>query len=420
MNDAEREDISLFLSIITNPHDDFMTELKQHILKNTRVNDNLLVFSSIIPRTSTTIQSSMVSFLLSRFPIDEKQVDSLTYHILALGNTGLASVVDTLLGYLHHKSPDVQHTTILSLRLLLNEPAVEKALKELLIQPKTTVGHVNMIANALLLGAEDARFRNKPIPYPETLVNCLVEVAAKSDDQEVRGTVMKYLKLVNTKSSLKHLALFQTVKFHYYNKTPNDDDLLSLLLEKEKLDSETNNHMFEFALKKQFGSDNINIKLATDGFASVSDNGEYSILGRGEIVANIFNSQMTFLQVIASRSKTAESTKSRIYVNVMGNILMNLEVSEEANVCKIFSKSLYDGVVFSPFNGTVFEIMLPIRIGTLFRFEAEGIIRFRAELELKLCDNFGNVTASFKLKANPSLVLDINLLLQALVSTVKL
>ncbi|CAI7997304.1 hypothetical protein GBAR_LOCUS2130 [Geodia barretti] len=85
----------------------------------------------------------------------------------------------------------------------------------------------------------------------------------------------------------------------------------------------------------------------------------------------------------------------------MGKILINIEVNEDANVCKTFNKPLYKRMVFNIIN-QIIPAIIPME------FELKATLDITAGLELKLCDNLGHVTTSLKVTAAGSVMVEAN------------
>ena len=169
---------------------------------------------------------------------------------------------------------------------------------------------------------------------------------------------------------------------------------------------------FPYAFEKLFGSDSINLNLSAGGFVGVSNNGEYKLFGYAAAKAKIYNFKVPFLEIILLRIKTTVSTETKLYTNVMGKILMNIELKEDAIVCKTFKKPLFEGLVFNVVRLTLQKDMF------LYKsvFEVKATLNLTVGVELELCDNVGNLTASLQVPAEGKFLVGVSIGVEKLVS----
>ena len=411
----EEEDVLFYLAFVANPHPQMVARLEHLISSDVTIDEPLLLaYGAIVPRASPELQARMTTFLLDRLPMAELQKSSLIHHILALGNTGSPTTFDSILDYLGHPDQGVQLTSILALRSLLNETSVQNSLKDLLLDPDKTVAHVSMVAKAFLHGAEEASLSRQPRPYPTDLVQLLVAVAANTDDEEIHSTLTRYLRAVDTESSLNLLRFFDVVKSTNYQTTnvtrvrrgeqwDEDNAVYNLVapLEERKADVLLYTHHFSYIWGKLFGGGDINMQIAAGGLAGVANDGEYKVFGHAVAQANLYNRHTTFLDFILLRKKSREETETKIYGNMMGKVLKNIDLHEEPEVCKTFNEPLYDGKVYTVFD---FTYSVFVEVGTL-DFEAKATVQFTAGLELAFCEGVGKLTAGAQL--TPTLTLTV-------------
>jgi hypothetical protein len=390
---------------VANPHQGMVTRLEELILSDKSVNNLLLAYGSIVSSASQELQSHMKNFLHNRYPFSASKTHHIQ-HILALGNTELTSTAVYLIKNLDHPDVAVQLTTILSLRSLLTYNPVQNALIKLLRHRRVTVDHVAMVANALLYATEEAALNNKPKPYQIDLVHSLVKKAKEFNDKEINDTIVKYLTAIDTKSSVDILRSLQGVssdpmQYKSHNSSQWESWLIALLQLLRLTNIETFTNELAYAWKRQYGGEHINLTLGAGGHGSVSNNGEYTIGGHAIVEANIYDFKVPFLKINILRKKSTVSTESKLYVNVMGKILMDIEVNEDANVCTAFNKPLYKRMVFNIINQ-----IIPANIA--MEIELKATLNITAGLELKLCDNLGYVTTSLKVTAGGSVMVEAN------------
>ena len=84
----------------------------------------------------------------------------------------------------------------------MNEPTIQKSLKEFLSQSHTTEDHVTMIAKSLLFGVERAKLNHEKMPYSSDFVEALVMSALGTENEELNTAIITYLQTINTDDSL--------------------------------------------------------------------------------------------------------------------------------------------------------------------------------------------------------------------------
>ena len=165
VNAEEVETVTIYIALVANPHPQLVAELENMISSDPHSGDPLLLaYSGIISRASPDLQQHMTLFLMNRLPQAEINSTSLIHHILALGNSASPHVTSSLIDYLGHPDEDVQLTSILAMRFLLNEPSIQKSLKELFTQSHVTEDHITTIAkspNLLCMVLSEQRWNTK-------------------------------------------------------------------------------------------------------------------------------------------------------------------------------------------------------------------------------------------------------------------
>ena len=407
VDENEKNSVLFFIAFVARPHPDLVARLEDLILSDRSGKSPLLLaYGSIVPSASQKLEARMMNFLLKRLPSATASETYHIRHILALGNTESLSTASHLIKNLNHSDTEVQLITIFSLRSLLTDISVQNALHKLLLQPNTTVDHVAMIAKTLLYGVKEAILKHKPMPYPVDLVHSLNEKAEIFDDEEL-NRIISYL---NTEISDSLVHSFGDIP----SKMPWGDDgsFFDLLAWLEQLkDNMERYNEFPYAFEKLFGNDSINLNLSAGGFVGVSNNGEYKLFGYAAAKAKIYNFKVPFLEIILLRIKTTVSTETKLYTNVMGKILMNIDLKEEAIVCKTFKKPLFEGLVFNVVRLTLQDMFLYKSV-----FEVKATLNLTVGVELELCDNAGNLTASLQVPAEGKLLVGVSIGVEKLVS----
>ena len=83
--------------------------------------------------------------------------------------------------------------------------------------------------------------------------------------------------------------------------------------------------------------------MAAGEFAGISRSGNYKSFGHAVTKANCYDRSLTFLDFLVLREKTASSTVSKLYAQVLGVTLKNIDRREDSSVCKGFEEPLYEG-----------------------------------------------------------------------------
>ena len=201
----------------------------------------------------------------------------------------------------------------------MNEPSVQKSLKELLYQPHTSDEHVAMIAKALLYGTERAKLNYQPKPYSSDFAEALVTSSIHIEDEELHDAITTYLQSINTDSSRDLLKFFKFAKMadydaKYSNATrfrrgtqwDENNHLYNLVqpLAVRQDDVRRYKHRLSYIWAKQFGGGDINAQVAAGGFAGLSNSGDYKLFGRGVAKANCYDRSLTFIDFLVLRQKT--------------------------------------------------------------------------------------------------------------------
>ena len=418
MNDEEVETVTIYIALLANPQPQLVAELENMISSDPHSGDPLLLaYGGIISRASPDLQQRMTLFLMNRLPEAEINSTSLIHHILALGNTASPRVTSSLIDYLGHPDKDVQLTSILAMRFLMNEPSIQKSLKELLTHSLVTEDHVTMITKSLLYGTERAKMEHQNMPYSSDFVQALVMAVLGTENEELHTALTSYLQEVHTDESLELLRLFkfaETKDFDekYANATRfrrgsqwdqnNADYNLVESLAQRQSDVRKYQNKLAYIWSKKFGGGDINAQLAAGGFAGVSNAGSYKLFGRAVAKANCYDHLLTIIEFLILRLKEPTYTQSRVYVNIIGITLVNIDQREGASVCGTIEKPLYEGKEYTIFD---FTYSIFIVVGTL-NFNLKATAQFTAGMYMEFCDNHGSVSVAVGL--TPTLTLRVS------------
>ena len=404
VSEDEVEALTLYIALVANPQPQMVAELETLISSDIHSGDPLLLaYGAIISRASPELQQRMVLFLVDRLPEAETNSTSLIHHILSLGNSGSSRISSHLIDYLGHPESDVQLTAILAMRFIMNDPSIEKSLKELLSQPQVTEDHLTMIAKALVYGSERAKVNFEEIPYSHDFIEELVAMSMGMENEELQSALAVYLRAINNPETHE---LLKVLKFHknqdmdelYTNSTrfrrgkdwDQNSDVYNLVspLATRQSDVKTYNNHLAYIWGKSFGGKDINAKVAAGGFAGVGNSGDYKLFGHAVAQANCYDRSLTILEFLILREKDSKSTVSQFYAVVMGITLKNVKITEDASVCKSLEEPIYEGKEYTIFS---FTYKIFVIVGTL-SFNLKATVQFTAGMYIEFCDNHGALT----------------------------
>ena len=412
------ETVIIYIAMVANPYLQLVIKLENLITSDVHSGDPLLLaYGSIISSASPELQQHMTLFLIKRLAQAETNSTSLIHHILSLGNTASPRITSFLIDYIGHPERDVQLTSILAMRFLMNEPAIQKSLKELLSQPESTEEHLTMIAKALLYGCEHAKMNNQEKPFSSDFAESLVMSAVNTDNEELHSAITTYLKAINTKDSLALLKLFKlvitteinnnyanTTRFRRGTRWDENNHVYNLVspLAVRQNDVRLYKNKITYIWGKQFGGGDINAQVAAGAFAGVSRSGNYKLFGHAVAKANCYDRSLTFLDFLVLREKKPGSSVSKLYAQVVGKTLKNIDRRDDPSVCRGFEEPLYDGNEFTIF---AFTYSFFIVVGTL-QFRLEATVQFSMGMYIDFCENHGILSA--KAGISPTLTIKVS------------
>ena len=153
---------------------------------------------------------------------------------------------------------------------------------------------------------------------------------------------------------------------------------------------------------KKLGVRDTNVEVAAGAFGGVSNTGFYKVFGHAKAVATAFGRTVTIVDVLLLRKTEPSLTQSKMYVYVLGFILVNVDERQDSSVCHNIHRSLYEGREFSVFN---FRHSIFITVGFL-HFVVSGTGRLSTRAYINFCDSQARVTARAGL--TPELTLTIS------------
>ena len=134
----------------------------------------------------------------------------------------------------------------------------------------------------------------------------------------------------------------------------------------------------------------------------VANSGDYKLFGNAVAKANCYDRSLTILQFLILREKDSTSTVSRFYAVVLGVTLKNIQITEDASVCKILERPLHEGKEYTIFD---FTYSIFVVVGTL-NFNLKATIQFTAGMYIEFCDNHGSLTVGAGL--SPTLTIKVS------------
>lgn len=140
---------------------------------------------------------------------------------------------------------------------------------------------------------------------------------------------------------------------------------------------------------KKFGVKKGNIQVAAGGFIGVSKNRDYKIFGRAKAVGHAFGRTKTALDFLVLREKSSSGTCTRIYGEIVGKTLTNIDIKSKSAFCRKYTKSLVSSKRYTLFN---FKFSIFIYVGTL-QFNLGGYVRLNSNLYMEFCEKTGSLTA---------------------------
>ena len=418
VNHEEVETVIMYLAMVVNPQPQFVAKFEKLISSDVHSGDPLLLaYGAIISRASPILQQHMTLFLTNRLQEAETNSSSLIHHILSLGNSASPNISNFLIDYLSHPEVDVQLTSILAMRFIMNESSIQKSLQNLLTTPDLTEGHIAMIVKALIYGSERAKINNQEKPYSYGLAEALVISAAVIDNEELHMALTSYLQTIGNKHSLDLINILNTVKNATFDRYASNTtrlrrgtqwdesnsvyDLVAPLSERQN-DVQMYPNRLSYIWGKQFGGRDISAEIAAGGFVGVSDSGSYKVFGKAIAKAKCYDRSLTFLEFLILRRKSSSSTVSQLYANVLGYTLKNIYVTEDSSVCDSLEEPIYEGREYTVFG---FTLSIFVVVGTL-NFRLTATVKFSAGMYVEFCDNQGSVTVGAGM--SPTITLSVS------------
>ena len=393
IDEEEHGCIVTYIAFTTNPQQQMISELENRIGNDKHSTDPLLLaYGALVAKAPPNLQQRMTLFLLSRLPQAETNSSSLIHHILSLGNTESHQVTSSLTDYLQHPDHHVQLSSIYALRYATSDSLVQKALTTLLSQSQVSDEHLATVLRCLLFGIEHASNTHIQTPFNIDLATALTSSVMNTDNEELQQALIKYLQLVNNAESMDLVRLItSTHSTSYSNSTrlrrgsdwAENNAVYNLVSSHSTRQDDVRRYGYRKAYiwGKKFGVEDGNIQVAAGGFIGASTTGEYKVFGRAKAVGHAFGRTATAIDFLVLREKRSTSASTRLYAEIIGKTLLNINNNFMNNHCDSYSRRLYNTNKYTLFK---FEYPIFIYVGTL-TFSIAGYVRLNCNLNLQFC-----------------------------------
>ena len=392
----------VYIAFTEHPQPEMVSQLEQRIGHNVDSTDSLLLaYGALVARASPELQQRMTLFLMNRLPHAETNTSSLTHHILSLGNTESGLTTQSLIDYLHHPDESVQITSIHALRYSTGSADVQKALGSVVSQLNVSDEHISAVIHCLLYGIEHASNTHTPAPFNLELAVSLLSSVMGSDDSELHESMVSYLHLIGTEDSLHLLSLMSVplAKNDLSNSTrlrrgsdwDEAEDVFDLVasLKSRKNDVKYFPKHIAYIWGKKFGIKKANIQVAAGGFIGAGKPGQYKVFGRAKAVAHLFGKTKTGLDFFVLREKRTSYTRVRLYAQIVGKTLADIDVKSASAICRTYKKNLFNSNRYLLLN-LVYPV--PILLTTI-EVGVKGYVRLNSDLYVEFCEKTHKVTA---------------------------
>ena len=415
INEEEQTTIVTYIAFTENPQPQTVSELEERIGDDTHSTDPLLLaYGALVAKASPDLQQRMTLFLLSRLPLAETNSSSLIHHVLSLGNTESHQAASSIVGYLQHPDHHVQLSSIYALRYATSDSLVQKALTTLLNQPHVSDEHIATLLQCLLYGVEHASNNHIEKPFNIDLGSALLSSVMDTENEELHRALIGYLQLINSDESKNILKLMTSPSkgAAYSNSTrlrrgtnwAENNAVYNLVspLATRRSDIIAYGVCKAYIWGRKCGVNRGNIQIAAGGFVGVGKSGGYKIFGRAKAVGHAFGKTKTAVDFLVLREKTSTSTRTRLYGEIIGKTLVNIDIKLKSTVCNRYSRTLYNPRKYTLFD---FQFSIFIYVATL-KFNLAGYVKLDSNLYVEFCEKE-------KLTAEAGVITTITMELQA-------
>ena len=412
VNEDEENTIVVYIAFTHQPQPQMISELEERIGSNIHsTHPLLLAYGALVARASPELQQRMTLFLLKRLPLAKTNTSSLIHHIFSLGNTESQLTTDSIVDYLHHPDEHVQMSSIHALRYATGDRLVQKTLNALVSQSNVSDDHLSAVLHCLLSGVEHASNTHTQPPFNLDLAMSLASSVMTSGEGELYELLMSYLQQVRSEDArnLLHLMATHLGKEDYSNSTrmrrgsywAQSNSVYNLVasLKSRQSDVKTFPYHKAYIWGKKLGIKKANLQVAAGGFIGAAKDGQYKIFGRAKAVGQLFKKKKTLLDFLVLREKRTRTTRTRLFAQIAGKTLANIDIRSRSTVCKKYRKNLFRSNKY-----LVFDFRYPIRIviATL-RVGVAGYVRLSSNLFVEFCERVGSLSAEAGLESTITL-----------------
>ena len=414
IDENEANTILVYIAFTEDPQPQMVSELEEKIGDNIHSTDPLLLaYGALVARASPDLQQRMTLFLLKRLPLAEANSTSLVHHIFALGNTESQMSTDSLVNYLHHPETHVQLSSIHALRYSTSDNGVQKAFNTLMSQYNISEDHITAVIHCLLSGVEHANTMHTQPPFNLELAVSLLTSVMVSDNNELQQLLGSYLQLIRNEDSRHLLSLMEAPlsKEAYSNSTrtkrgsnwAENKSVYNLVAALRTRQSDVRNYPLHkgYLWGKKIGIKKANLQVAAGGFIGAAKGGNYKVFGRAKAVGQLFKKKKTLLDFLVLREKRSRYTRTRLFAQIAGKTLANIDIRSPSTVCKRYSKNLFRSNKY-----LVFDLRYPFKILIVtLKVGLVGYVRLSSDLYVEFCERVGSVTAEAGLESTITLEL---------------
>ena len=319
----EKQSLVLAIALLPTPSPHLIQTLEDLINEESDESSTLLLtYGSLVANASPDQEQGMVTFLTDRIPEDSAENTGTLIHLLhALGNTKSALAVHHIVQYMHHRDRDVRLTTVIALRFFTNRPDIQSRLMDMLVDHSSSAA-VRAIIHAL----HDGYKYHKEMALNQELVESLVNVTNTLKDSYLEDELILLLRAVGAPSTLTAANLIDSRR-----------DDLRWKRDAFNRDSSTDAANFPFNCSynwsKTLGKDEGDYKFFLKSVAELFVGGDIctcnlKALGKASVQAHLLGIEENALELLAYVIKQNAILEGRIYAQVAGQVLLDIDITE--------------------------------------------------------------------------------------------
>ena len=319
----EKQSLVLAIALLPTPSPHLIQTLEDLINEESDESSTLLLtYGSLVANASPDQEQGMVTFLTDRIPEDSAENTGTLIHLLhALGNTKSALAVHHIVQYMQHRDRDVRLTTVTALRFFTNRPDIQSRLMDMLVDHSSSAA-VRAIIHALYDGYK----YHKEMTLNQELVENLMNVTASLKDSYLEDDLILLLRAVGTPSTLTAANLMDSRRAELRRKR-----------DAYNRDSSTDVANFPFNYSyiwsKTLGKDEGDHKFFLKSVAELFVGGDlctcdFKALVKASVQAHLLGTEENALELLAYVIKQNATLEGRIYAQVAGQVLLDIDITE--------------------------------------------------------------------------------------------